>query len=557
MAIAYPANPELVTTSEQEVFEKLLTLSDSWHVYSNLRQHIVLFERISRGELDFVLTHPHYGIVLIEVKGYGVFCEDGEWFRIETNQLGKSNNKKTKDPYSQVEDARGNLIDFLFQNEQNLKPVIKDSDDIAKMVRSIHTLVIFPYLPDYENLGMKASESNTLTQKDLNNISKYFEKNIKNKNFGEFKGMQEKIKSLLLPSVNTAPMRGITKNIEKQMIASTLEQSVILNAIAENNNFVSVTGPAGSGKTVLAGEVARKFAESGSKVLLLCYNQNLSKYLKQIFSEYETIEVNSLFGFFSNININLKDLGTSNLTPQDAAPIIAEVMNENFDKFNTDFDVLIIDEAQDFSPLFWPTFELLTETKKWFIFSDIRQAITHSHWKLPELQNQSWLKFPLTKYLRSTKEISEKVLSVYEDNYDATAIKGIEPKFVEIKESGWKDALVVLSETLKELFEVEKYDTSQVQILIPHSRYMEEVEQCIYKPNQKVGGIKGINIESIYKFKGLEKEVVVMVVPNIESLYSENTTDIKSLVYVGMSRATSMLIVIGDNEVKQLANWNS
>jgi DNA helicase IV len=117
--------------------------------------------------------------------------------------------------------------------------------------------------------------------------------------------------------------------------------------------------------------------------------------------------------------------------------------------------------------------------------------------------------------------------------------------------------LVVLSETLKDLFEVEKYDTSQVQILIPHSRYMEEVEQCIYKPNQKVGGIKGINIESIYKFKGLEKEVVVMVVPNIESLYSENTTDIKSLVYVGMSRATSMLIVIGDNEVKQLANWNS
>ena len=29
-------------------------------------------------------------------------------------------------------------------------------------------------------------------------------------------------------------------------------------------------------------------------------------------------------------------------------------------------------------------------------------------WKLPSLQNQNWLTFPLTKYLRSTKEISEK-----------------------------------------------------------------------------------------------------------------------------------------------------
>jgi len=373
----------------------------------------------------------------------------------------------------------------------------------------------------------------------------------------DFKKIQTKLKEIIIPDVNTVPMRGLTRDIEQQLMSSTEEQSIILNSILENNSKIFVTGPAGSGKTVLAVDVARKFAETGSKVLLLCYNQNLSKYLKQIFSEYESVEVNSLFSFFSKININLKDIGTSNLTPQDAAPIIAEVMNENFDKFDSDFDVLIIDEAQDFSPLFWPTFELLTESKKWFIFSDKRQAITHSDWKLPELQNQSWLKFPLTKYLRSTKEISEKVLSVYEDDYIATAIKGIEPNFIKLTESGWKEALEIFSEVLKGLFEVEKYDTSQVQILVPHSRYKEEVEQCIYKPNQKVGGIKGINIESIYKFKGLEKEVVVMVIPNVESLESDTTSDIKSLIYVGMSRATTLLIVIGDEEVKKLANWDS
>ena len=98
---------------------------------------------------------------------------------------------------------------------------------------------------------------------------------------------------------------------------------------------------------------------------------------------------------------------------------------------------------------------------------------------------------------------------------------------------------------------------SQIQILVPHSRYIEEVEQATYKPNQKIGGIKEINIESIYKFKGLESEIVIMIVPNLESLESETTNDIKSLIYVGMSRATSMLIVIGDNAVKELANWNS
>ncbi|MBT6232488.1 MAG: ATP-binding domain-containing protein, partial [Nitrosomonadales bacterium] len=58
------------------------------------------------------------------------------------------------------------------------------------------------------------------------------------------------------------------------------------------------------------------------------------------------------------------------------------------------------------------------------------------------------------------------------------------------------------------------------------------------------------------KFKGLESEVVLLLAPNLESLKSENTSDIKSLMYVGMSRATTSLIVIGNQEVKELTNWD-
>ena len=252
----------------------------------------------------------------------------------------------------------------------------------------------------------------------------------------------------------------------------------------------------------------------------------------------------------------MKDVGPSNLTPSDAAPIIADIMNDNFDKFDTSFDVLIIDEAQDYSSLFWPTFDLLTENKKWFLFYDTRQAITHSDWNLPELSKQSWTTFPLTKYLRSTKEISQQVLKVYDDEYNASAISGLEPQYIQLKNKGWEEGLAALVQILTGLFETEKYHASQVQILIPHSRYLEEVEQASYKPNLKIGAIKEVQIESIHKFKGLESEVVVMILPSIESLESETTTDIRSLVYVGMSRATSLLILIGDQEVKALANWS-
>ena len=547
MAVSFPEQPKLVNSSEKYVYEKLMTLSDSWHVYANMQQHILLYERISRGEIDFILTHPYFGIVLIEVKGHGVVCNDGTWFR---------GDKKTKDPYTQIEDARGNLNQFLFQNIEELKPIIKEEKDMRKISSSIHTLVVFPFLPDFQNLGMKASKSNTLTQTDLDDISEYFKENIPQKDFGSLKGIQEKFKDVVLPNVNTAPLRGLTKNLMDQMMASTEEQKIILNAIIDNNSHVAIKGPAGSGKTVLAVEAARQAAEKDEKVLFLCYNQNLSRFLSDLLSDNPLIEVYSLFGLFAKININLKDVGTSNLTPSDAAPIIADIMNDNFDKFDTSFDVLIIDEAQDYSSLFWPTFDLLTENKKWFLFYDTRQAITHSDWNLPELSKQSWTTFPLTKYLRSTKEISQQVLKVYDDEYNASAISGLEPQYIQLKNKGWKEGLAALVQILTGLFETEKYHASQVQILIPHSRYLEEVEQASYKPNLKIGAIKEIQIQSIHKFKGLESEVVVMILPSIESLESETTTDIRSLIYVGMSRATSLLILIGDQEVKALANWS-
>jgi len=547
MAVSFPEQPKLVNSSEKYVYEKLMTLSDSWHIYANMQQHILLYERVSRGEIDFILTHPYFGIVLIEVKGHGVICKDGTWFR---------GDKKTKDPYTQIEDARGNLNQFLFQNIEELKPIIKDEKDMRKISSSIHTLVVFPFLPDFQNIGMKASKSNTLTQTDLNDVAGYFKDNIPQKDFGSLKGIQEKFKEVVLPNVNTAPLRGLTKNLMEQMMASTEEQSVILKAILDNNSHVAVKGPAGSGKTVLAVEAARQASEKGEKVLLLCYNQNLSRFLSDVLSDNPLIEVYSLFGLFAKININLKDVGTSNLTPTDAAPIIADIMNDNFDKFDTSFDVLIIDEAQDYSSLFWPTFDLLTENKKWFLFYDTRQAITHADWELPELNKKSWTTFPLTKYLRSTKEISKQVLKVYDDEYNASAISGLEPQFIQLTNKGWEEGLEALVQVLTGLFETEKYHPSQVQILIPHSRYLEEVEQASFKPNLKIGAIKEVKIESIHKFKGLESEVVVMILPNIESLESETTTDVRSLIYVGMSRATSLLILIGDQEVKALANWS-
>jgi len=508
-------------------------LGDDWYV-------LVPARKVST-EGDVILVNKDH-LIFIEIKNSHVKYQKGGFIQ----QNRKSKTWKNIDPIAQLENVFHNLVPY--------------KEKIFETNRYLHENY-FLFTPESHSAGIPDEISNNLSQIHLGNLNQDLEKFLKNNSKKFDKTLTPKeIKNIINTIVPDGDHLSIIKSIEgvveERIVEATVQQKRVLKSLGETKTL-SVLGGAGTGKTVLAVEAAKNMASNKNKVLFLCYNQNLSRYLNNLFNEDPLIKVQSLFGFFTSININLKDIGTANLSPKDAAPVIAEALNENFDKFDTDFDVLIIDEAQDFSPLFWPRFELMTEGKKWFLFSDKRQAITHDDWALPNLENNSWLSYPLTKYLRSTKEISSKVLNVYEDEYDALAINGLEPEFLTIQESGWGESLETLSKVLTGLIDQEKYHPNQIQVLIPHSRYLEDVEQAKFKPNMKIGGVQDLNIESIYKYKGLESEVVVMVVPNLESLESETTSDIKSLIYVGMSRATSMLIVIGDEEVKKLANWDS
>ena len=48
---------------------------------------------------------------------------------------------------------------------------------------------------------------------------------------------------------------------------------------------------------------------------------------------------------------------------------------------------------------------------------------------------------------------------------------------------------------------------------------------------------KKINVSSVYKYKGLENDIVIVVIPNWDSLNAEYTIQPLSLAYVGFSRA--------------------
>src|SRR5205807_6945275 len=53
-------------------------------------------------EIDFVLCHPDKGVLCLEVKGGGIRCRNGKWFRTRKGQP----DEHIKDPFEQAVDHR-------------------------------------------------------------------------------------------------------------------------------------------------------------------------------------------------------------------------------------------------------------------------------------------------------------------------------------------------------------------------------------------------------------------------------------------------------------------
>jgi hypothetical protein len=89
----------------------------------------------------------------------------------------------------------------------------------------------------------------------------------------------ELIDELLAPTVEMAPMlRPEVERGEREVVRLTAGQMGMLDVL-RGQRRASIVGPAGSGKTMLAREKARRLAREGFSTLLVCFNQPLARML--------------------------------------------------------------------------------------------------------------------------------------------------------------------------------------------------------------------------------------------------------------------------------------
>lgn len=345
---------------------------------------IARHQRKDYAEADFVLIGPD-GIFCLEVKGGDVERKDGVW-RVGR---GAKSYTSSEGPFKQAQSARWGLIGYL--DRRLGRSVRKDS--------LVGWGVILPDIrfdrpdPEWDQDVIYDVRDTTSPFADyVSRLARYFRERAdetgrvapsrlsatrRDEYLQMLRGDFEVVQSL----------SGLLAESERELVALSPDQHRVLDyALNESNPRLLCDGPAGSGKTLIALEAARRLAATGRSVLLLCYNDNLAHFLKiDVARTAPGVRMATLHGLLGD-TIRAAGFG-DRLRGGDVVP-----SPETFDKLYPElfesacsilldegtlpqFDVIIVDEAQDI--LTFPFLDCLNlvlangfRGGRWLIFHD-------------------------------------------------------------------------------------------------------------------------------------------------------------------------------------------
>ncbi len=540
---------EIKSNAERKVFDTLhnLNLSNAVVLHSlGLPRH----NNKIYGEIDFVII-CEYGIACLEIKGGAVSCNNGLWSF--TNRFGNVNTKP-EGPFEQVIGAMFSLrkrVHAQFANRAKIKNtnfacgVLFPDIKFKYTGQSIIPEIIF---------DLRHSENDITNY--IKDIFRYWqERNPRAKNELDLLSKSEiaSIKDFLRGDFGFVPsLNEYVNTIERRLLKLTEEQYYVLDALSENNRLM-IQGAAGTGKTLLAVEYAKRQAMAGNRTLLLVYNKNLSTSLAQ--NGNDMLRIEHFHGLISNY-IPITS-GTNEYFEREFPELFFERLC--FGDI-AKYDVIIIDEAQDLlKPIFLMCIDELLKggiaNGKWCLFYDRNQNIFNSEMNegLAYLASHNIAKWTLQYNCRNTKPIG--LTNSLITHFPAAKVLKEDGDNVEyITYSSEKDFGEKLGILIKK-FKVNSFDLNGIALLSPCS-----YENSIISKSKALAHIsevcmlndvtkKSVLFSTIQGFKGLESKVVILT--DIDKIYDEH---FDKLLYTGISRAKINLFIFCTPTTKDILN---
>lgn len=558
------ASPKL--RAEFKVYDALAaSLGPQWSVfYSRTWTWVERGSRLRTREADFIIAHPHYGILIMEVKGGGIDVRDGKWF--STDRYGAEHEISPFDQVARATLALERRFDDLPRN-----PFRDFKFSTAVCFPDILSEDAFPHL-DIKHLAVVLDAADLADpQGPILRILGGNEEHY----CAPGEARIDVLKHLVARSwfIN-APKHIQITDTEQEIKKLTAAQFKLLYQIAPSARRLLVSGCAGSGKTMLAAETARRMAQlERRRVLFTCFNRNLALWIRA--SRFFVDDGHMMVTNFQQLCSEFATRAGIEIPP------LRSIHDPEADKFfqetlpdllfgaatvlGEQFDAIIVDEGQDFQASWWPPLELLLRANGAFhIYYDTRQRMSGRATPFPESVSRDALSIDLVENVRNTKLIHDLAMRFHRTggkDYTALCQIGVEPEFVQMQ--GGETEHHAVARVVGNLVERERIPAADVAILTPLSiadgtsswrpeatlvgRYR-LVHRLQTRPHE-------VFCSSIQAAKGLEFPVVVMT--ELSALTSgKDPSELAAAMYVGLSRARSHLILmISQDEFSLLVRY--
>jgi len=541
MARMIPSEPRTKAPgSERYVFQQLQReLPDDW-VVMHARRFMVPEsgrERRREGDADFLVLDPARGFLVLEVKGgREVEREPDGWYSISEGGERHS----IDDPGEQAQAAVHALDHYLRE----------DADFRRHRVRpGFGWGVVLPGVDVARNPGPDLPLKLVIDRQGIASPKAAVDRIFRTWGITGPALSESVVKSFvqaLAPSFCLArPLAGQLDDDLQGLLRLTAEQISMLDVL-ESMPRVAIEGSAGTGKTLLAMEKARRAVAEGKRALLLCFNRPLADHLAKT---AEGFAVNTFHGLCHDL---AEAAGLPFDIPKDAksqkrfwdeqAPMslleALELLPEQR------WDVVVVDEGQDFMHEWWPAIdELLAdrEAGELAVFFDpnqdlygrgapagLERATARLRHNCRNTQRIAGYAGGLIDVEAQTKPGSPEGTPVREITCasEAESIEAVESVLTEFHKEGKValDRIVVLSTRARNKSSLAKNRRLGALTLVPLDEPL---------------GRKEVHFGSLHRFKGLEADVVILTDVEPGSYNSRPQS-----LYVGASRARLALVVV-------------
>ena len=538
MAIMIPEKPRNFDPASQEglIFDALASLSEDYYVFHSFRITDTREGIFHESETDFVILNRTKGVICLEAKAGQVRYENGCWL------YGSGIPMHNGGPFNQASANKYKLMRYISNSNMSF---------VLEKCKFFHA-VWFPSVSNDRlrsmTLPSEGDKTLVLTKEALSDPEEFIDKvyalelpSRVQTNLSEFE-CKRLVREIFCPQFNVFPSAAFEADLKKIVFHRLLDEQAGILDFLDEQLTAAVNGAAGTGKTMIAVEKARRHAAFGEKVLFLCFNTQLKDYLENNYAR-EFVSYYTIAGFACKIC-------------NTARPDYKELKSKLEDYYisgSFPYKHVIIDEGQDFgseaieeTDIIQLIHDIIVDTDQggtFYVFYDRLQLIQAR--EMPKFISDLDCRLTLYRNCRNTENIA------------VTSLRPITERKPRVFDGAVKGAPAKLHFCDSVQSEHERIDVIIDELAADGYRDIVILTCKTEATSVLSNSVKGGRYRNKYlfttcrKFKGLEADVVVLVDVDKTTFEQDNVL----LFYVGTSRARIKLeitAVLSDDDCKDI-----